>query len=320
MGTCTGCKILIKSNSPVTEMTADSTSVYYTTTEDTTPESGRGAVYRVTIADGIRTMLAPAIRPGAILVDAAHVYWAETGSIMGNRFVGGAVRRIPLAGGAVETLTAAGEQPSALAADATHLYVGMMKDGKGLLVRFPKAGGPSQMLYELPFASAQAPGRIAVGGTNVYFISSSSAVFSVPVAGGAAEMTNVGTIPSTIDTDASNVYIAAALATNKSIRKKPFAGGAWAPIFMRDDLSSIRDLGVDSTAVYWVEWWNPNGVTTRQGKVWRAGLDGSNPVAVASGFSTFGPLAMNTTALFFIHVLDENSNVDKSQVIMQAPK
>ena len=138
-------------------MTADSAYVYYTVTdvlEPPTATNGQGSVFRVALADGARTKVAATIRPGVVLVDATHLYWVEGGSLVGNRFAGGSIKRVPLAGGAVETMTVAGEEPSALASDATYLYVGMMKGGVGLLTRIPKSGGPSETLYQLTFASA----------------------------------------------------------------------------------------------------------------------------------------------------------------------
>lgn len=113
--------------------------------------------------------------PAAIAVDATHVYWANAGKA--------AVRRVPKAGGAVETLWERADTGAyALALDATHAYFGTL----GGIGRVPKAGGAAETIE-----SGDWPKRIAVDADAVYF-ASDTRVGRVPKAGDAGAAVGLG--------------------------------------------------------------------------------------------------------------------------------
>lgn len=88
----------------------------------------------------------------AMAVDAFFLYWiVDTG----------AVRRVSLDGGAVETLAQAAAGPASIALDETHVF---FTTGSGDVVSVPKKGGDMKVL-----ATAVAVGNVAVDDTSVYF-------------------------------------------------------------------------------------------------------------------------------------------------------
>jgi hypothetical protein len=92
--------------------------------------------------------------PTSWRIDATHVYWADG--------LGGAVRRAPLAGGAVETV-ASGGSPSLLELDATDVY--WLDEATEQVLRRPKAGGTTTPV-------TTGPDRVygfTIDGTNLYW-------------------------------------------------------------------------------------------------------------------------------------------------------
>jgi hypothetical protein len=97
--------------------------------------------------------------PGAVAVDATHVYWLTTGSPRGT----GAVRRIALAGGTAETLVSGLGSPKDLAIDAAFVYWTNLDDGT--VMKVPLAGGDPTTLVSDQFQ----PGAIAVDADALYW-------------------------------------------------------------------------------------------------------------------------------------------------------
>lgn len=120
----------------------------------------------------------------SVAADADHVYFTtnQAGS------PGGAVARIPLAGGGPEKLADATYRPFGLAIDDTHLYfadVDYTSSPSGSIRRVPKSGGAVETLVTGAFGGY----ALAVDDTNVYFTDyepSCGAVRSVPKGGGNA--------------------------------------------------------------------------------------------------------------------------------------
>jgi hypothetical protein len=113
--------------------------------------------------------------PAAIAVDSTHVYWANAGKA--------AVRRVPKAGGAIETLWESADTGAyALALDATHAYFGTV----GGIGRVPKAGGAADTLE-----TGDWPKWIAVDADAVYF-QTDARVGRVPKGGDAGIAAGLG--------------------------------------------------------------------------------------------------------------------------------
>jgi hypothetical protein len=154
----------------------DATSVYWTTHKVVNFQTPRiyedGSLLRMPLAGGAPTTLATGqANIGAIAVDAANVYWANTGKAE-NDYADGAISKLPLSGGTPVTLASAQSWPAALAVDATNLYwanAGADAYGGtgGALMRMPLAGGPPEVIASGSIVA------VAVDETSVYWASSS---------------------------------------------------------------------------------------------------------------------------------------------------
>lgn len=80
---------------------------------------GKGGIVRRGLTDPAPTVLADE-QPGplALALDDVHAYFL----VSGGNATGGELRRVPLAGGPVETLVAGLNRPGFVAVDATHVY------------------------------------------------------------------------------------------------------------------------------------------------------------------------------------------------------
>jgi hypothetical protein len=101
--------------------------------------------------------------PTSIAVDATHVYWA----ISGHGCSDGAIRRMPKAGGEIQTLAPGQPNPRALVVDTERVHF-LNGCGTGLLRSVPKQGGPiaDHPTGLGPFHDARA---LAQDAENLYF-------------------------------------------------------------------------------------------------------------------------------------------------------
>jgi hypothetical protein len=114
--------------------------------------------------------------PNAMAIDATYVYWAEQGSndlaVMPqpdpNAYKDGSIKRVPIAGGAVDTLASAEYDPYGLVADANNIY--WTSWGSGEVRRLAKnaALGTKPTVMATGLSLSFAP-QLAVDGTNLYF-------------------------------------------------------------------------------------------------------------------------------------------------------
>jgi hypothetical protein len=117
--------------------------------------------------------------PAAIAIDAANLYWTNTGTTA-NNYADGAIMTVPTSGGTPKTLAAAQASPASLAVDGTNVYwtnYGTLANNyaDGSLMSVPVAGGTPTVL-----ASGQdSPRSLAVDATNVYWTTTNGAVFKM---------------------------------------------------------------------------------------------------------------------------------------------
>jgi hypothetical protein len=154
----------------------------------------------------VTTVLASAQRePTALAVDATHAYWSD---YVDDDSGAGGVRRVPLAGGAPETL-AAHRSLVSLTLDETHVYYlfggtseASWKDGA--LYAIPKQGGAPLLVAD----GLAGTGRVAVDATHAYWTEAYSfTVRRAPKHGGPAEtLVKVDGNPQGIAVDDAAVY------------------------------------------------------------------------------------------------------------------
>jgi hypothetical protein len=135
----------------------DATSVYWANLG-----AGQGNLMKATLDGGPPSLLATttgAIPFQNIVVDATSVYWAS---------MGGGLSKVPIEGGAVTTLVAAGDpgnQATFTVSDGS-VYWYATGPAPGGLMKTPVSGGPPTTLASF----ANFPIGIAVDGANVYFM------------------------------------------------------------------------------------------------------------------------------------------------------
>jgi hypothetical protein len=99
--------------------------------------------------------------PYSLTVDATYVYIAEDVS------PGARVLRAPIAGGTMETLATGFAYASAIAVDATNVYVG--EGSTGYIYEFPLAGSPDGGVPPHFLAGSQDVGSMAINATHLYW-------------------------------------------------------------------------------------------------------------------------------------------------------
>jgi len=160
----------------------DRDNVYWTTLFDWTSEDGAifrdGKVMKVPLNGGEPSTLASGlIRPAAIALDEAHVYWAESGHSGSD----GEVMAVPLDGGAPNALAIWLVAPSSVAVGGPEVYwsiPGGLFDRTGQVVGLPIFGVPMTLASGL-----SAPSGLVVDATRLYF-EANGAIMSMPLGGG----------------------------------------------------------------------------------------------------------------------------------------
>ena len=222
-----------------TGLAVDSESVYW---DDNTAQ----AVLKVPIGGGKTTTLARTAYLGGyfnLAIDATSVYWGdETGSL-------GAVRSVPLGGGAPANLTktklrkAMTDYAVAVAVDTTNVY--WTDPNAHALLTVPIGGGATATLA----SGLKNPGGIAVDATRAYWTDiTAGTVMSVPLAGSKPTTLASGQgTPLGIAVDGASVYW-----TDESagtVMKIPRDGGATTTL--HSGSGAPWGIAVDATSVYW---------------------------------------------------------------------
>jgi len=216
-------------NDEVQGLAVDETGVYLT------ESSMLGRVLRVT-SDGsapLKVLAAGELRPGALAIDATHVYWLNGV---------GAVSRVSKAGGAVEVLASGEAQPTQLALDETHVYwTNQGNPGLAGVRRMAKQGGAPEL-----FAPGESPMGVAVDATHVYWCDwGAGKVQRRSKTGGVVQVL----APSEPDAnrialDAQRVYWSSA----DHIASVAKTGG---PVTIVSPTFNAQDVATDGEGVYW---------------------------------------------------------------------
>ena len=175
-------------------LAVDEDSVYWMNQDGTVNRVAKGGGSSTPLAsgqDGLATGLA---------VDGADVYWVSRG----------AVTRVPKGGGATVALAQLDTRLTwHLALDGDSIYLAGHPEATiggatgGVLLRLPKAGGPTALLYQGP----ERPLALAVAGGQIYWSTESGAIYRTPAGGGDTALVATGQdMPGSLVADQDGVY------------------------------------------------------------------------------------------------------------------
>lgn len=254
--------------------------------DDSSPDVKVDVVVPVDCFGAGATVLAPGqASPTDIAVDETHVYWTVSGSGCSD----GSVRRMPKAGGLIETLASDEPNPRRLVLDQDRVYY-YDGCGSGLLRSVPKAGGA---IHTYPIAVKESGDALAVTAKDIYF--SDYGVLRIPKGGGtqiavdgqnyvydlaaddegaywiglvgggpayavrshhagqsgATLLATPDSIGNSIALDATSIYFS----SSPGIRRMPKLGGT--PVVVTS--ASTWRLAVDESFVYWTDGFSGSG-------------------------------------------------------------
>lgn len=178
----------------------DTTHVYWPTT------SSSGSIMKVPLAGGETPSFMATGQgiSGRIAVNSTHIYWVSYVLATGL----GALRRVPLGGGAIETIASNQYYTQGIAVDATHVYWSG-KNGSNAastgIMKVPLAGGTITTLT----TGQGSASRLALDATHVYWLIDQNwgYVRKVPKAGGAViTLAQAQWQPHSIAVGPANVY------------------------------------------------------------------------------------------------------------------
>jgi hypothetical protein len=220
-----------------------------------------------------------------LTIDATTIYGiTRTGSC--SSLTTGAIKSVPMAGGSVTTVAASagGGYPTqswhCMAVDSTNLY--FTNFDIEYVFKVPKAGGSVTNLTPSPQTDPGVPMAIVVSGSNLFWNTQTGGVMQMPTSGGGITSLPTGTTGSSIAVDGSYVYYI----SGGALKRLPLTGstpvtlvasGAVGPLVIDTNnvyylgsstvmmvaktggstttvasgQSSMKDIGVDGTSVYW---------------------------------------------------------------------
>jgi len=259
------------------------------------PSEGIGRIARVPADGGIGTTVAAGVSSDDPVPFTVNDDWI----VFGDK---GRVKRLPRAGGTVETVSVGGDDfVVGVAADGSYAY---WVEGAGMAWRAPLAGGAPVMIGD-PTNHAGPGGPIAVVGGTVVWAPHFDVLLSVPATGGTPGVLGSGLqYISDMVADQDAAYVSEQ--DGGRILRVPLAGGssnALAPA----QPASWRRLAQDESTVYWVD-----QVDLR--KVPKAGGDFTQLYSVAGSMDPLLPasVAVDGESVYW--------TVPASQVIVKLPK
>jgi hypothetical protein len=187
--------------------------------------------------------------PGALAVDATHVYWLT------NK---GDLKSIPLAGGSVTTLTSDANTGGAIAVDTTSVYFD--SDSLNTIAKIPKQGGSPSTFFPGAAETQMAWPTILVESNEVYWStgSISGSVLASPTSGGSVSTIVSGEpVVDGLAVDETNVYFSiqegtvSAVSNDGFILSVPRAGGALVTLTATDFFTTV--MAVQGGTLYWAD-------------------------------------------------------------------
>ncbi len=217
----------------------DATSVYWLNADLRLVEKcGKDGTARTTVASNL-------VGPVGIAVSDGYVYFSDTNySYVDNKY--GAVLRVPLQGGNVQTIVGNVWGVAGLAVDATDVYY--VNDSDGSVWRVPKAGGAPTALVG-PSSNQSGAFMLAVDDDSVYFATdgfndADKAIRKVSKSGGVVSTLVPSYWATDLALDQGNVYYVE-WATG-DLMKVSKSGGAPATVVS----GAVATVAVDATNAY----------------------------------------------------------------------
>lgn len=153
-------EIAASGNDSIAVLAVDSTNAYWVSLGD---------ILKVPLAGGAATVLVKNTGLGnvwGLASDGKHLYWTDRNNYQSDDANTGAVRRIPVIGGAVETIASGLRgRPWDIATDATHVYWVINAEKNGGVMRASKTGGPPSVVV----GGQSSPVHLALDENYVYW-------------------------------------------------------------------------------------------------------------------------------------------------------
>jgi hypothetical protein len=228
------------------------------------------------------TLASSQVQPIGIAVSGTNVYWVDAGH--GPPTNDGAIRTVPVGGGAVTTLASGQGSPYAIAVRGPTAYWTNFY-GEAVMAVALAGGAPT------PLAWTKTGYSIAVDETNVYWPSNASGsegIMTMPISGGVPTPLAAGQFPYQIAVDATNVYW-----TDQSagtVMQLAKAGGA--PIALASGQGAPTGLAIDATSVYFTN-------ASLNGTVQRVPIGGGPITTIASGQSNPGEIVVDDANVYW---------------------
>ena len=253
-------------------------------------------------AGGSVTELAPRTslqdQPVSLAIDTTYVYWTDSGHQD--------VRKVPIAGGAVEVLATRQEEPHGIAVNATHIYWAATTSGR--VLRQPLAGGEVQTVA----SGLIAPTDLALDAQNVYVATwgpasedaavqrTQGSIVKVPLEGGEAMALTAGLpSPSCLELRANFIYWVNVGDSfkNGSLMRVPIGGGRADTLV--SNITNGGCIAVDEASVYWaVSDDAPGGLGTK-GAVFKVPIAGGPTSLVVTGLSDVLGVSVDATNVYW---------------------
>lgn len=202
------------------------------------------------------SVFVPNTTPCGLTNDGSHLYWSDIN--------GGGILRMPLGGGAPQTLLAKSGGGTPVAVDGDSIY---WVDGEGHVQKLPKAGAAAATAVATDTAGAEH--LVLVDDTVFWTSPTANAIRSVAKSGGTPKTVTTVTSPSFLAAFDKTLYFVAA----GGLKKVGIAGGDAVEVSSTAGIGSARHLFVDSTGIY----------LTSGSSLYRIPLAGGAATAIGAG-------------------------------------
>lgn len=209
-------------------------------------------------------LLASSSNANAMAVDATNVYWIDGyGSVM----------KVPLAGGAAQTVVSSQALDWVIAVDATNVYY---VEAEGTVVTKAPIDGSSPPVMLCALGNGGGALGIGVDATSVYVLTDAleSAVVKVPIGGGPATPLFAGGVnpQGGMAMTATNIFWTGTPIAGTDVMTVPISGGTASSFSLGSQAAS--GIATDGSSVYW---------TIVNGGVLKQSVVGSKPIPTAVG-------------------------------------